>query len=104
MTTWEVAYRVVSADGHAISGSVNFVAPAGGEASTSSSNSATAPAAGPDTEPGDGGLVDPAGEDAGGDGSTPPWGILTLAVLALAVLLAAGVLLVRSGRNLRRRP
>ncbi len=98
-----VVYRVVSVDGHPVSGTFSFTTTAGPSPSPSSSASVatsttpstTSPPAVSTPEP----TVSAAAASAGSEG-TPGWHVATLIGLVLLVLLAGGFLLARP----RRRP
>ena len=91
-----VTYRVVSADGHPVSGSFSFTTtqePAPASPSPSSTPAATATpsptatAQTPDPTP----APDAAGETAAVDSGTPGWLVPVLLVLALALLVGGGL-------------
>lgn len=90
---WEVTYRVVSADGHPITGSVRFTAPVSGApqspetSSSSDAESRPESRAAPDAAPAATGSPDQTGD--------APLALLALAALALAMAVVSGVLVVR---------
>lgn len=95
---YRAAYRVVSADGHPISGSITFTVqaavgtPSQGSAPASAPPSGTA-AATPAASPVDATPVDAAPQPEAESGS-PPW-LVGAAVLVLAALVGGGWLLLR---------
>lgn len=99
---YEVRWRVISSDGHAISDVIPFTVEEGGTASPSSSTTSSAAQAeespSSDTPEGttdtaDG--TDAADEDSGGSSTTP----LLLGVGAIVIVLGAGAALLRSRRR-----
>ena len=94
-----VTYRVVSVDGHPVSGTFAFTTTAG-PATSSPTGSPTATSPGPSPSPDASGTpgpdAAPASEPAG---STPGWVVPVLAVLVVAPVVAGAVLLLRRRRG-----
>lgn len=91
---YEVGYRVVSSDGHPISGALSFTlttpGPAAAPATTSAAPAAAGPAtAAPATQASPAASSSPAGDDGGG---TPAWPFVLLAVV---VVIGAVALVLR---------
>ena len=94
---WVVAYRVVSADGHPITGSVSFTAPVGAPTRTHSEPSAaTASPAETPRASNESSAID---SDAGADGTSVPWALLALGAVVGAVLLAAAARFLSARRS-----
>jgi copper resistance protein C len=91
-----VGYRIVSADGHPVSGTLTFRLTAAGTSTPAEPPPSSAPdASGATDTPGASGATDAAGATGGADDGMPVWPWLTVAVL----LLGGGVLLaLRLGR------
>lgn len=84
---WVVAYRVVSTDGHPITGTVNFTAPvAAPTRADSEPTAATSSQAETARGTKESSAVD---SDAGTEGTSVPWALLALGAVVGAVLLAA---------------
>lgn len=88
---WSVAYRVVSADSHPVTGRITFsvAAPPAPAATPTPTAPATSPSAPPSAREGDddeGPLVKPASREDGG--VNPAWSVLALAIIAGAPLVA----------------
>lgn len=85
---YEIGYRVVSDDGHPVSGTVAFTLTAPGPGSApSAAGPATAPSSAPAAQ-------QPAAEPVSGDGGAPVWpwlvGAVVLVVVGVAIALRAG--------------
>jgi methionine-rich copper-binding protein CopC len=86
---YQIAYRVVSFDGHPLTGTIRFTLarPGPGAADTSPGASAPGSAASPGTAPATSAVANPGTGD--GDG-IPPWGIV-IAAVAVVVFIAGVV-------------
>jgi copper resistance protein C len=101
--TWEVAYRVVSADGHPITGTVTFTAPAGAPPPSSPSPSSAAGAGSEDASAAQSeGSPEAGAGTAGSESSESSGGLVTVVgVAAAALLVTAGALVFAARRRAR---
>ena len=100
--TYQAAYRVVSADGHAVMGAISFTVAAGSATAspiTSTSTAATAPGS-PSTPTSTSASASASASAAAGEPASPgtPW-VLWLVVAIVAIAVIAGIVAaVRRGR------
>lgn len=101
---YEVRWRVVSSDGHAISGVIDFTVAEGAGASSMTSSSSSTTSAAPsesstgDASPEDTGAGDTAAADEESSGSSPTMPLI-LGGVAVVIVLGAGFVLLRSRRD-----
>lgn len=99
-TAWVVAYRVVSADGHPVSGTVEFTA---GARNPSSPSSPAAPTRAPETEAPSGENPSPVADDADSEDTNggSVWGLVGALVLLPALIVVLFVVTQRSDSEQR---
>lgn len=85
---YEIGYRVVSGDGHPVSGALSFTLTTPGPAAAAATTSSAAPAAAPVVTPSNAAAASPAPDEGG----VPAWPFV---LLAIVVVIGAVVLVLR---------